>query len=314
MKSAAIITGSNGQDGRYLFTFLHERGYDICKYQGDVLDKESLKEVIHKYSNVDKLEIYNLAAKVDVGVSIPNPIRSFHINSMGILTILEVVKELNLIKKCRIFHASSSEVFDKSFSYHDTITYKDENSKRDSKTIYGLSKITADNIIKMYRDVHGLNVYSGILFNHESPLRKDKFVTTKIINGLKSVFRGEIEYIELGNINAQKDWGHAKDFVEAMWLILQIDIPGDYIIATGKHNTVKKFIEITVDVMGKKILWEGRGINEIGTVNGKPIIRISEKFYRPYDKNIIGNPYKLKLKTGWEPKYNLRDIIVDMVK
>jgi len=311
----ALITGANGQDGTYLFNFLNGHGYvHIYKYSGNVLDVEDIQKTLKNFAYADRIEIYNLAAKIDVGISIPNPIESFHVNSMGILTILESVKELNLIHKCRIFHASSSEVFDKSLSYHDTITDQDENTKRDSKTIYGLSKITADNIVKMYRDVHGLYVYSGILFNHESPLRKDKFVTSKIINGLKSVFRGEIEYIELGNINTYKDWGHAKDFVAAMWLILQSDIPDDYVIATGKCNTVRKFIEITVDVMDKKIKWEGEGVHEIGIVDGKTVIRISEKFYRPYDKNVVGNPYKLKSETGWNPVYNLRDIIIDMVK
>ena len=310
----ALITGANGQDGVYLFNFLHGHGYDcIYKYNGNVLDIGDIQTALKRFAYADRIEIYNLAAKVDVGVSIPNPIESFHVNSMGILTILESIKELNLINKCRIFHASSSEIFDKELSSYNTITYHNENSKRDSKTIYGLSKIAADNILKVYRDVHGLNVYSGILFNHESPLRKDKFVTTKIINGLKSVFRGEIEYIELGNINACKDWGHAKDYVAAMWLILQSNKPDDYIIATGKYNTVRKFIEITLDVMGKKIIWEGEGIDEIGIVDGKTVIRISEKFYRPYDKNFVGNPYKLKLETGWNPVYTLRDIIVDMV-
>ena len=311
----ALITGANGQDGTYLFNFLHGHGYDcIYKYTGNVLDIGDIQRTLKNFAYADRIEIYNLAAKIDVGISIPNPIESFHVNSMGILTILESVKELDLIDKCRIFHASSSEVFDKSLLCHDTITHQDENTKRDSKTIYGLSKITADNILKTYREVYGLNVYSGILFNHESPLRKDKFVTTKIINGLKSVFKGEIEYIELGNINVYRDWGHAKDFVEAMWLILQSDTPDDYVIATGKYNTVRKFIEITVDVMGKKINWEGEGVDEIGIVDGKTVIRISEEFYRPYDKNLVGNPYKLKLETGWNPIYNLRDIIVDMIK
>ena len=161
----ALITGANGQDGTYLFNFLHGHGYDcIYKYTGNVLDIGDIQKTLKNFEYADRIEIYNLAAKIDVGISIPNPIESFHVNSMGILTILESVKELNLINKCRIFHASSSEVFDKSLSYHDTITHQDESTERDSKTIYGLSKITADNILKTYRDVYGLNVYSGILF------------------------------------------------------------------------------------------------------------------------------------------------------
>ena len=269
MKSAAIITGSNGQDGKYLFSFLHGHGYDVCRYTDNVLNKDNLKETIKRYSHVDKIEIYNLAAKVNVGISIPNPIETFHVNSMGILTILESVRELDLINKCRIFQASSSEIFNKIYKDSNIIHYQNENSIKDPQTIYGISKLAADNIVKMYRNVHGLHVSSGILFNHESPLRKDNFVTTKIIKGLKNIYKGELEYIELGNINAHKDWGHAKDYVAAMWLILQNNQADDYVIATGKHHSVRNFIEKTLDVMGKTIKWEGEDENEIGIVDEK---------------------------------------------
>tara|TARA_X000000368_G_scaffold159503_1_gene125704 strand:- start:2590 stop:3543 length:954 start_codon:yes stop_codon:yes gene_type:complete len=314
MKYAAIITGSNGQDGKYLFTFLQGRGYNVCKYHGDVLDKERLKDVIKQYSDTDRIEIYNLAAKVNVGISIPNPIETFHVNSIGILTILESVRELELVNKCRIFQASSSEIFDKACPEQGMINYQNEDSIKDPQTIYGISKLAADNIVKMYRQVHGIHVSSGILFNHESPLRKDNFVTSKIIKGLKRIYKGEIDYIELGNINAYKDWGHAKDYVYAMWLILQNEQANDYVIATGKHNSVRTFIETTLDVMCKKIKWEGENEDEIGIVDGKTIIKISKQFYRPDDdKIIIGNPYKLKEKTGWKPVYNLRKLIIDML-
>lgn len=315
MKYAGIITGPNGQDGKYLFSFLQGRGYNVCKYQGDVLDKERLKDVIKQYSDADRIEIYNLAAKVNVGISIPNPIETFHVNSIGILTILESVRELELVNKCRIFQASSSEIFDKACPESGMINYQNEKSTKDPQTVYGISKLAADNIVKMYRQVHGIHVSSGILFNHESPFRKDNFVTSKIIKGLKRIYKGEIDYIELGNINAYKDWGHAKDYVYAMWLILQNENADDYVIATGKHNSVRTFIETTLDVMCKKIKWEGENENEIGIVDGKTIIKISKKFYRPNDdKIIIGNPYKLKEKTGWEPVHNLRKLIIDMLR
>ena len=315
MKYAGIITGPNGQDGKYLFSFLQGRGYNVCKYQGDVLDKERLKDVIKQYSDADRIEIYNLAAKVNVGISIPNPIETFHVNSIGILTILESVRELELVNKCRIFQASSSEIFDKACPESGMINYQNEKSIKDPQTVYGISKLAADNIVKMYRQVHGIHVSSGILFNHESPFRKDNFVTSKIIKGLKRIYKGEIDYIELGNINAYKDWGHAKDYVYAMWLILQNENAGDYVIATGKHNSVRTFIETTLDVMCKKIKWKGENENEIGIVDGKTIIKISKKFYRPNDdKIIIGNPYKLKEKTGWEPVHNLRKLIIDMLR
>ena len=277
MKYAGIITGPNGQDGKYLFSFLQGRGYNVCKYQGDVLDKERLKDVIKQYSDADRIEIYNLAAKVNVGISIPNPIETFHVNSIGILTILESVRELELVNKCRIFQASSSEIFDKACPEPGMINYQNEKSIKDPQTVYGISKLAADNIVKMYRQVHGIHVSSGILFNHESPFRKDNFVTSKIIKGLKRIYKGEIDYIELGNINAYKDWGHAKDYVYAMWLILQNENADDYVIATGKHNSVRTFIETTLDVMCKKIKWKGENENEIGIVDGKTIIKISKK-------------------------------------
>ena len=154
MKYAGIITGPNGQDGKYLFSFLQGHGYNVCKYQGDVLDKERLKDVIKQYSDADRIEIYNLAAKVNVGISIPNPIETFHVNSIGILTILESVRELELVNKCRIFQASSSEIFDKACPEPGMINYQNEKSIKDPQTVYGISKLAADNIVKMYRQVH----------------------------------------------------------------------------------------------------------------------------------------------------------------
>jgi GDPmannose 4,6-dehydratase len=182
-------------------------------------------------------------------------------------------------------------------------------------TIYGISKYSADLILKSYRKFYGFHVSSGVLFNHESPLRKEKFVTSKIVKGLKNVLNGTQEYLELGNIEARRDFGHAKDFVRAMWLIVQQDKPDDYIIATGKIHSIREFIELTLKHMNKNINWEGEDENEIGSVDDKPIIKISKEFYRPLDsKKLIADTNKIRKNINWEPEYDFNDIIKDMIK
>ena len=170
-------------------------------------------------------------------------------------------------------------------------------------------------IVKLYRERYGFHVSSGILFNHESPLRDEKFVTSKIIKGLKNILNGTQKYLELGNIEAQRDFGHAEDFVKAMWLIVQRDKPDDYIIATGKMHSIREFIELSLKYMNKNIKWEGKDENEIGNVDGKPIIKISKEFYRPLDtKNITADINKIIKTINWKPEYGFNDIIKDMIK
>lgn len=308
----AIITGPNGQDGTYLKQFLETKGYEIKLYNGNILDTERLYKTIEYYKNYNGIiEIYNLAAKVDVGVSLNNALDVYKVNSEGVLLLLETVKALNMIEKCRIFQASSSEIFDKN-TEEDIIN---EFSLCKPFTIYGISKYSADLILKSYRKFYGFHVSSGVLFNHESPLRKEKFVTSKIVKGLKNVLNGTQEYLELGNIEARRDFGHAKDFVRAMWLIVQQDKPDDYIIATGKIHSIREFIELTLKHMNKNINWEGEDENEIGSVDGKPIIKISKEFYRPLDsKKLIADTNKIRKNINWEPEYDFNDIIKDMIK
>ncbi len=308
----SIITGSNGQDGIYLNKLLQSKGYDVKLYDGDILDINSFHKTLECYKNyVGIIEIYNLAAKVDVGINLNNTLDVYKVNSESILVILETVKKLNMIEKCRIFQASSAEIFDKDNSD----IHKSEKSLRNPKTIYGISKYSADLIVKLYREVYGLHVSSGILFNHESPLRNEKFVTSKIIKGLKNIFNGTQEYLELGNIDAKRDFGHAEDFVKAMWLILQQEKPDDYIIATGETHSIREFIELSLKWMNKKIKWEGKNENEIGIVENKPIIKISKEFYRPLDtKNITADINKIIKTINWKPEYGFNDIIKDMIK
>lgn len=308
----AIITGPNGQDGIYLNKLLQSKGYDVKLYDGDILDINSFHKTLECYKNYEGIiEIYNLAAKVDVGLNLNNTLDVYKVNSEGILVILETIRNLNMIKKCRIFQASSAEIFDK----ESINTLKSELSSCKPKTIYGISKYSADMIVKLYRERYGFHVSSGILFNHESPLRDEKFVTSKIVKGLKNIFNGTQKYLELGNIEAQRDFGHAEDFVKAMWLIVQQDKPDDYIIATGKMHSIREFIELSLKYMNKNIKWEGKDENEIGNVDGKPIIKISKEFYRPLDtKNITADINKIIKTINWKPEYDFNDIIKDMIK
>ena len=295
----AIITGANGQDGSYLQEFLKNKGYSVKSFnrEDNILNYSNVRTCISEY---DEVEIYNLAAQSYVGTHTK---MTYELNTVGLLNILESVKELGLTHKCRIFQASSSEIF----GSIDEVP-QDEQTPYNPVTLYGVSKLSAHLIAKHYREIHGVFVCSGILFNHESPRRRDTFVTQKIIKGLKSG-----ECFTLGNIEARRDWGHAKDYVEAMWLMLQQDTPEDYVVATGVTHSVREFIDITVHKMGKKIIWSGKGIHGEGRIDGKVVVRVSEEFYRPNDpKALVGNPKKLE-SLGWSRKYTLPDIIEEML-
>ena len=243
------------------------------------------------YADFRSIEIYNLAAQSHVGKSFKNATNTFQTNTETILFILETVKHLGIQHKCKIFQASSSEMLG------------------EPSSLYGVSKLSAHLIVKYFRETYGMFVCSGILYNHESPRRKDTFVTQKIIQGLKSG-----ECFTLGNIDARRDWGHAKDYVKAMWLMLQQEQPDDYVVATGKTHSVREFIEIAVHKMGKKIVWSGKGLNGEGRIDGKVIVKVSEEFYRPDDtKSIpVADPSKLEA-IGWSRKYTLPEIVGEML-
>ena len=283
----ALITGARGQDGSYLHELLQSKGYIIkCINRGD-----DIRECVMDCIEYTQIEIYNLAAQSHVGKSFKNATNTFQTNTETILFILETVKHLGIQDKCKIFQASSSEMLGEPTS------------------LYGISKLSAHLIAKHFRETYGMFVCSGILYNHESPRRKDTFVTQKIIQGLKSG-----ECFTLGNIDARRDWGHAKDYVEAMWLMLQQEQPDDYVVATGKTHSVREFIEIAVHKMGKKIVWSGKGLNGEGRIDGKVIVKVSEEFYRPDDTKSIpmADPSKLEA-IGWSRKYTLPEIVGEML-
>jgi GDPmannose 4,6-dehydratase len=295
---AAIVTGARGQDGSYLCELLEEKGYRVVKFEGDVRNYDEIYETIKQCIDFEKLEVYNLAAKIHDN----SPPDTFQVNTMGILNIMESVKNLNLKSMCRIFQASSSEIFANTDCPQTVCTM------RGYRNIYGLSKITADSLVSYYRNTYGLYVCSGILYNHESPRRPDTYVTQKIIKGLQSG-----ECFQIGNLESRRDWGHAKDYVKAMWMIIQQSHPQEYIIATGKTHSVREFIEIAAKKMNKKIEWFGEGIDEIGKIDDEDIIRVSKEFYRPDNQTILVGKTNDLEKLGWTREYDIDTLIEDMV-
>ena len=330
-RKAAIITGATGQDGSYLCELLLEKGYDVkCLvrrstydietgnlkskldsiqlYEGDVLDQPIVHKMIQDCEEYDRVEIYNLAAQSHVHTSFKCPSYTFETNTFGIMNILESVRQTKDHTKYRIYQASTSEMFGKVRE-----TPQSEETPFYPRSVYGVSKVAAHWLVKNYRESYGLFACSGILFNHESPRRGSDFVTKKITEGLKHIFKGEKEFLELGNLNAARDWGHAKDYVEAMWLMLQQEEADEYVVATGETHTVREFVEMCVKELGKEIRWEGEAENEIGIVDGKTIIKVSPKFYRPCEVDaLIGNASKIK-NIGWTQKNTIHDLIKDMM-
>jgi GDPmannose 4,6-dehydratase len=319
---AAIVTGATGQDGSYLCELLLEKGYDVkclvrrstCRsehsffdkvqlYDGDVLDHPIIHKMIQDCDDYERVEIYNLAAQSHVHTSFNCPKYTFETNTLGILNILESVRQSKNPLKYRIYQASTSEMFGKVQE-----TPQRETTPFYPRSVYGVSKVAAYWLVKNYRESYGLFACSGILFNHESPRRGADFVTKKITEGLKS---GKV--LELGNLNAARDWGHAKDYVEAMWRMLQQDEADEYVVATGKTHSVRDFVTMCLKHLGKEVSWEGTGEHELGKVNGEVVVKVSPKFYRPCEVDaLVGDASKIK-SIGWEQKHSIEDLIRDML-
>jgi GDPmannose 4,6-dehydratase len=264
--------------------------------------------MIRDCEEYDRVEIYNLAAQSRVHTSFTCPNYTFETNTTGILNILEGVRQSRYPSKYRIYQASSSEMFGKVKE-----SPQNEETPFYPRSVYGVSKVAAHWLVKNYRESYGLFACSGILFNHESPRRGPDFVTKKITSGIKEIIKGERDFIELGNINAERDWGHAKDYVEAMWLMLQQDEADEYVVATGETHSVRQFIELCLKEVGKDIRWEGDAENEVGIMDDKVIIKVSPKFYRPCEVDtVIGNASKIK-SIGWIQKNTIHDLIRDMM-
>jgi len=330
-RKAAIITGATGQDGSYLCELLLEKGYDVkCLvrrstydietgnlkpvlnriqlYEGDILDQPVVHKIINDCGEYDRIEIYNLAAQSHVHTSFRCPSYTFETNTTGILNILESVRQSSDPSKYRVYQASTSEMFGKVRE-----TPQTEETPFYPRSVYGVSKLAAHWLVKNYRESYGMYACSGILFNHESPRRGADFVTKKITDGVKQIVKGEREFLELGNLNAARDWGHAKDYVEAMWLMLQQEEADEYVVATGETHSVRQFVEMCFKEVGKEITWEGAAEKEVGLVDGKVVIKVSPKFYRPCEVDaLIGNASKIK-NIGWQQKNTIHDLIRDMM-
>jgi len=334
----ALITGITGQDGSYLVELLMKKGYEVhgilrrsssintwrinhlwndpdildkkmFLHYGDVTDTASIASLIKK---IRPDEIYNLAAQSHVRVSFEIPEITAKINALGILKILETVRESGLVKKTKIYQASTSELFGKVQE-----TPQKETTPFYPRSPYGCAKAFAYNIIRNYKEAYGIFACNGILFNHESERRGFTFVTRKITMGLSKIKLGMIDFLELGNLDAKRDWGHAKDYVEAMWLMLQQEKPEDYVISTGETHTIKEFIGVCCKELDLDIGWQGKGVKEIGIdkKTGKTIIKINPRYFRPSEVDLLlGDPTKAKEKLGWEAKTKFEDLAKLMIK
>ena len=326
----ALITGITGQDGSYLAELLLEKGYEvhgivrrsslinthridhiyerISLHYGDLTDSTNLVSVIKK---VEPDEIYNLGAQSHVKVSFEMPEYTGQTDALGTLRVLEAVRLLGMEDKVRIYQASTSELY----GLVQEVPQK-ETTPFYPRSPYGVAKLYGYWIVKNYRESYGLHASSGILFNHESPRRGETFVTRKITRGLSRISTGQQDVLSLGNLDARRDWGHAKDFVKAMWLMLQQDEPDDYVIATGKQYSVREFVEEAAPYFGFKIEWMGEGLNEVGYDwnTKRPVIKVDPKYFRPAEvESLLGDATKAKEKLGWEPEISFTELVEDMV-
>ena len=331
----ALITGITGQDGSYLAELLLEKNYrvhglirrnstsdgtdrinhllkfpTITLHYGDMTDFACLAQLI---KDIQPDEIYNLAAQSHVKVSFSNALYTADANGLGTLRILEAIKLLGLEKTTRFYQAATSEMFREVQSIpqrEDTPFYP--------RSPYGVAKLYAHWITKNYREAYGMFACSGILFNHESPRRGETFVTRKITKTLAEIRNGKrILPLELGNLDAKRDWGHAKDYVEAMWLMLQQEEPEDFVIATGQQHTVREFVDAAFDYMGYSIEWVGEGLKEVAKdyATGEVLVKINPEFYRPAEvDSLVGDCTKAKETLGWKHNYSFTQLVEEMCK
>jgi len=337
MKKVALIFGVTGQDGSYLSTFLLKKNYIVhgvkrrsssintqridhiyqdphtsnrrfILHYGDVTDTLSVSSIIKK---VQPTEIYNLAAQSHVAVSFDVPEYTANADALGALRILESIKFHKLEKKTKFYQAGTSEMFGKVQQVPQT-----EKTNFYPRSPYGVAKLYAHWITINYREAYKIFACNGILFNHESPVRGETFVTRKIVMGLCKIYLGIEKKLYLGNLNARRDWGHAKDYVEGMWKILQQNKPEDYVLATGKQYSVKEFASLVLKELGIEFYWKGSGIKEkCYSKNNKIIIECDPAYYRPLEVDtLLGNAAKARKKLKWRPKISLKNLVKEMIQ
>ena len=340
MKKVSLITGITGQDGSYLAELLLEKKYKvygiirrassinterinhlyenknlILRY-GDLSDGINLLKIINeiknKNKNMERFEVYNLGAMSHVKVSFEMPEYTGNIDGLGTLRLLEAIRSSGLSQISRFYQASTSELYGKVMEVP-----QKETTPFYPRSPYGVAKLYGFWITKNYRESYGMFACNGILFNHESPRRGPTFVTRKITRGLNMILKGEREKLIMGNIDAKRDWGHAKDYVEGMWLMLQADKPDDFVLSTNEFHSVREFIEKAFQLKGFNIKWKGKGLTEIGydDKTGRELIVISEKYFRPCEVDeLLGDNSKAKKILKWKPKYNFEQLVNEMVE
>ena len=333
----ALITGITGQDGAYLAEFLLKKGYEVhgikrrsslfntdridhlyegpevkqrkfILHHGDLTDSSSLIRIIQQ---VQPDEIYNLAAQSHVAVSFEEPEYTANSDALGALRILEAIRILGLDKKTRFYQASTSELFGLVQE-----TPQKETTPFYPRSPYACAKLYAYWITVNYREAYGMYACNGILFNHESPVRGETFVTRKITRALARIKLGLQDCVYLGNLNAKRDWGHARDYVEMQWLMLQQAQPEDFVIATGVQYSVRDFVNAAAKELGMTLRWQGEGIDEKGyDANGKCVVAVDQRYFRPTEvETLLGDPSKAKEKLGWVPQTNFEDLVAEMVR
>ncbi|WP_440915391.1 GDP-mannose 4,6-dehydratase [Candidatus Pelagibacter sp.] len=330
MKKTALITGISGQDGAYLAQFLIKKNYRVIgtdrrsarsvnwrlrrlgienKIIFEEMELGEIYEIQRVFKKYKINEVYNLAAQSFVGTSFSSPLNTANITGLGSLRILETIRSID--PKIKFYQASSSEMFGDILEKR-----QKEKTPLNPQSPYAIAKVFAHYLTKNYRNSYNIFATSGILFNHESPLRGEEFVTRKIIIGLVKILKKEIDYFELGNIYAKRDWGYAKEYVEAMWKMLQKKKPDDYIISTGKTYSIKDFINFATSYLRMDVKWVGKGLKEklVYKKSKKTLIKINPKFFRPSEVNIlIGDSAKAKKDLKWRPKTDLKKLIKIMI-
>ena len=332
----ALITGITGQDGAYLAEFLLDKGYEVhgikrrsslfntdridhlyqdphekeqkfILHHGDLTDSSSLIRIIQE---VQPDEIYNLAAQSHVAVSFEEPEYTANSDALGVLRILEAIRILKLEKKTKYYQASTSELYGQVQEVP-----QNENTPFYPRSPYAVAKLYAYWITVNYREAYEIYACNGILFNHESPIRGETFVTRKITRALAKIKLGLQDCLYLGNLDAKRDWGHAKDYVEMQWLMLQQDSPEDFAIATGEQHSVRDFVNASAKELEMDINWSGSGVDEIGTWKGNEIVKVDERYFRPTEvETLLGDSTKAKTKLGWSPRITFNELVSEMVR
>jgi GDPmannose 4,6-dehydratase len=332
----ALITGVTGQDGAYLAEFLLDKEYEVhgikrrtslfntaridhlyqdphdearrfILHHGDMTDSSSLIRIIQQ---VKPDEIYNLAAQSHVAVSFEVPEYTANSDALGALRILEAIRIVGLERSARFYQASTSELF----GLVQEVPQK-ETTPFYPRSPYAVAKLYAYWITVNYREAYGIYACNGILFNHESPVRGETFVTRKITRALARIKLGLQDCLYLGNLNAKRDWGHARDYVEAQWLMLQQEEPEDFVIATGVQYSIRDFVDAAAKYLEMDISWSGKGVDEIGLLDGNPVVRVDRRYFRPTEvEALLGDPSKVKAKLGWTPRISFAELVEEMVR